>query len=110
MNKTISIIILSFIIATFNFAHAEKIHKWIDANGITHYSDEAPVKPVGDVILIELPASHTLTEGAEINYYSIFNQWKRVHQERIVREQIKLEKAKLQSIAKTFRAVCCLRK
>ncbi len=50
-----------------------------------------------EVTLIELPAKHTTAPDAENDYYSISNQWMRVHKERIAREQIKLEKAKVKA-------------
>lgn len=79
------------------FLFAGQIHKWVDQNGVTHYSDKAPYCTAVEVKLIELPATHNSRQGIENDYYSISNQWMRVHGERIVREQIKLEKAKVKA-------------
>lgn len=75
-------------------AMATEIHKWVDEHGITHYSDEAPGVQDVEVTLIEVPATYSTNKNSEEDYYSITNQWKRIHEERIALEKIKLEKAK----------------
>ncbi|WP_244859993.1 DUF4124 domain-containing protein [Nitrosococcus oceani] len=70
---------------------ARNVHKWIDDKGVTHYSDEAPSSSATQVTLIQVPSSYPAVEN---NYYSIANQWQRLHQKYIQREKIKLEKAK----------------
>ena len=97
MNKTISIIIVTtFFLVSFP-VFAERIHKWVDENGVTHYSDEAPVHSASEITLIELQATHSKNIDVENDYYSISNQWMRAYEERIAREKIKLEKAKVKA-------------
>lgn len=95
MYRTISLI---FIVAFINIAvlpvFAQSVHKWIDENGVTHYSDEAPASPTAQVTLIGFPEAYSASANIEDSYYSITNQWMRLHAERLALEKIKLEKAK----------------
>lgn len=75
-------------------AQASMIHKWVDADGLTHYSDEPPPGNVTDIEQIEMPASpaHDRANSADA-YYSIANQWRRMHRERIEIERMRAERA-----------------
>lgn len=75
-------------------AMAGEVHKWVDENGITHYSDKAPKSDIEEVTLIEIPASYSTQSDNQNDYYSITNQWMRIREERLAMEKIKLEKAK----------------
>jgi len=95
MHRTISLIIVAALFATASLpVLADSVHKWVDEKGVTHYSDEAPAATVTQVSLIEIPANYSSTAEVEDDYYSISNQWMRLHEERIALEKIKLEKAK----------------
>lgn len=93
MNRSLYLIItiILFFISLGRPVFAGSVHKWIDDNGVTHYSDEAPGSSVTQITLIEVPSSYP---SAEDNYYSITNQWQRLHEKYIQREKIKLGKAK----------------
>lgn len=82
-------------------AHAAVVHKWIDADGITHYSDVAPGPAITDVSMIDVPTGKSDTTDVKDDYYSIKNQWQRVYKERLERQKLELErdrqKAALQS-------------
>ncbi len=75
-------------------AYAVEVHKWVDAKGTTHYSDEAPTSATVEVTLIEVSTTNSATSDATNDYYSIANQWQRLQKERIEREKIELAKAK----------------
>ena len=75
-------------------AYAAGVHKWVDAKGATHYSDEAPTSATAVVTLIKVPTTRSATADAANDYYSIANQWMRLHQELIEREKLTLEKAR----------------
>jgi len=74
-------------------ASAAVIHKWIDADGITHYSDEAPAATPVTLIETTVPETAAKNDG----YYTIANQWQRMRHERQQREKIILEKARLEA-------------
>lgn len=77
-----------------SLVNADAVHKWVDVNGVTHYSDEVPSDEVKTVTQINLPVYSSSSSDAENDYYSIANQWMRVHEQRLALEKIKLEKAK----------------
>ncbi|TNF89351.1 MAG: DUF4124 domain-containing protein [Gammaproteobacteria bacterium] len=76
-------------------AVAGVVHKWVDANGVTHYSDAPPPKAETAVTQIEVEARSPVDNKGD--YYSITNQWARMNRERIEREKIKLEQARLKA-------------
>lgn len=96
-------VIPTFFVVTIFFivslsAYADQVHKWVDEKGVTHYSDKAPTSSTTQITLIEVPAKHTSAIDVEKDYYSITNQWMRIHEERLEREKIKLERAKLKAV------------
>lgn len=92
--KILSGAILAFCLVTP--VTAAVAHKWVDANGLTHYSDAAPGVDSGLVTQIDLPANSASNKAAD-DYYSITRQWQRLHQERIELEKLALEKARQQA-------------
>ncbi len=89
-----SVFITVFVLLSASLANADAVHKWVDENGVTHYSDEMPLDVVEEVEQITIPVSYASKIDAQNDYYSIANQWMRVHEQRIALEKIKLEKAK----------------
>jgi hypothetical protein len=95
MNRSIALLHLAILTNCVLLpAYAASVYKWVDANGVTHYSDEAPASTTTQVTLIEVPATRSVAVDAENDYYSIANQWMRLHQELIEREKITLEKTR----------------
>jgi len=95
MNRSIALLIIAILMnSVLLSAYAANVYKWVDAKGITHYSDEEPAPSTTQVTLIDVPATQSVTVNAENDYYSIANQWMRLHEELIKQEKIKLEKAK----------------
>lgn len=70
-------------------AAAAVIHKWVDDQGITHYSDEPPSAIDTPVTRIDLPETESIQSDTENDYYSIANQWARLHQERLEIEKLR---------------------
>jgi hypothetical protein len=76
---------------------AATIHKWVDEKGITHYSDQAP-GPATSVTHFEVNTRGYASSSAlrdSDRFYSIANQWKRINQERLQRQQFALQQAAL---------------
>lgn len=71
-------------------AGAATVHKWVDGNGTTHYSDAAPVAVATDLVELQLPAA-AVSPPLKNDYYSIANQWQRMHRESIEREKLQLQ-------------------
>lgn len=72
---------------------ADVVHKWVDSQGITHYSDQPPDSSATPVSQIDLPEYYAVVD-VENDYFSISNQWRRLFEERIERDRLKLEMAK----------------
>ena len=87
MNHKIAILLLMFAASP---ASAAVIHKWVDDRGVTHYSDEAPSAD-SQATKIDLPESGPAEGRPSDDYYSIANQWARLHKERLEREKIRLQ-------------------
>ena len=75
-------------------AQAAVVHKWIDADGVTHYSDKAPGSSAAQVSVIDIPEPNLVRTDVDTNYYSIRNQWRRLYQERLDKQKLELEKAR----------------
>jgi len=76
---------------------AATIHKWVDEKGITRYSDQAP-GPATRVTRIEVDTRGYASSSAlreSDRFYSIANQWERINQERLQRQQLALQQAAL---------------
>ncbi len=75
-------------------ASAGTVHKWVDSKGITHYSDTPPEVTPAQLTQIDVPDVVRTTAKAASDYYSIANQWQRLHRERLERDRLALERAK----------------
>lgn len=73
---------------------AAVVHKWVDEQGVTHYSDAAPETPATTVTKIDFGNRKAAKSSVNNNYYSIKNQWQRLHKERLEQEKLKLEKTR----------------
>lgn len=87
-------------VASLSGAQAAAIHKWVDDKGVTHYSDAAPQTPATAITRLDIdtrresPAALTTRPD---DYYSIANQWQRLHQESLQRQQLELQRAALRN-------------
>lgn len=84
-------------------AHAAVVHKWIDDKGVTHYSDQVPETTKVEVTRIDVRGRVSKKTSLDDNYYSIKNQWQRVHQERLERDKLKLEQARQKAAVQATR-------
>lgn len=76
---------------------AGEVFRWTDANGVTHFSDEAPASVVQPVVL-QVPEFSKPTDPAS-DYYSIVNQSRRMEESRMAREKLLAEQmAKLEEL------------
>ena len=76
--------------------YAGSVHKWVDEQGVTHYSDQLPENISNPVKQIDISNTHSNSNNNN-DYYSISNQWARMREERLERKQLQLEKAKLKA-------------
>lgn len=102
MFKHISLFLIALLLLAVTIpVFAGSVHKWVDAQGVTHYSDQMPeenqntVKQVA-VTKIDVSDEYNVADNQQ-DYYSVTNQWARMREERIARKQIQLEKAKIKT-------------
>lgn len=86
----------SLVILPLSLAAADDLaYKWVDADGVTNFSDTPPVSVnnvVEEVEPIALPGDYKIVYDPAGDYYSIDNQWKRLNAERLEREKIAMER------------------
>jgi hypothetical protein len=90
--------VLLLAVTSYAGVQAAPIHKWVDERGVTHYSDKAPASPEAGVTRLDISTvedSRTAPAANPDHYYSIANQWQRMNQERLQREQLELQRAAL---------------
>lgn len=79
-------------------AAGDVVYRWVDEDGITHFSDTPPAAQntaQGGVESIALQENLPAAVNPAGDYYSIVNQWKRMREERNEREKLALEKERL---------------
>lgn len=82
--------------SAFCCAQAATIHKWVDARGVTHYSDQPPVSQTQEATQLDIDTGRDSADNSSSkadHYYSIANQWQRMNQESLQRRQLELERA-----------------
>ena len=80
---------------------AAVVHKWVDEKGVTHYSDAAPETPATAVTKIDMGNRKAAKSSVNNDYYSIKNQWQRLHKERLEQEKLKLEKTRQEAVLRS---------
>ncbi len=98
MSKCISLILIALLLSAVLLpVQADTVHKWIDAKGVTHYSDHLPEDTYKSAKQITLSNTYNNSNRADYreDYYSVTNQWARMREERIERKQRYLDKKKL---------------
>jgi hypothetical protein len=64
-NSIIAASILLGLIFTVGSAHAQTVKKWVDEEGVTHYSDQKPVDSVPEVEDVEVPEANVTPVDTE---------------------------------------------
>jgi len=100
MSKCISLFLLPLLLSVVTLpVYASAVHKWVDEQGITHYSDQLPENISNSVKQIDVSNTYRNSDSSDYqkDYYSVTNQWARMREERLERKQLQLEKAKLKA-------------
>ncbi len=72
------IVLAAILLSAAVYADGQQIYKWVDSQGVVHYSDKAPVKtqqPVTIMELAELPVVDAQTEVQNQAWIADINQW-----------------------------------
>lgn len=83
MGKLSVTLLIAFIVALFSagvFADDQQIYKWVDSQGIVHYSDKAPTKPkpeqnLKQITLPVLPTPDPQAAAEDQARIADINQW-----------------------------------
>ena len=78
--KRISLYGLVVVFVFASSVQAQKLYKWVDENGVTHYQESRPDSNVEHVAL-QFPDKYDVSNPEE-EYYSIQNQLKRLQESR----------------------------
>jgi hypothetical protein len=97
-NSIIAASILLGLIFTVGSAHAQTVKKWVDEEGVTHYSDQKPVDSVPEVEDVEVPEANVTPVDTEDANKRIQEQLKKMEQDRIAREQEAREKEEARAL------------
>ena len=86
-NSIIAASILLGLVFTVGSAQAQTVKKWVDEEGVTHYSDQKPVDSEPGVKEIEVPETNVTPVDTEDANKRIQEQLKKMEQDRLAREQ-----------------------
>lgn len=79
-------------------AQAQTVKKWVDEEGVTHYSDQKPVDGDPGVKEIEVPEANVTPVDTEDANKRIQEQLKKMEQDRLAREQEAREKEEARAL------------
>ncbi|MFZ9038706.1 MAG: DUF4124 domain-containing protein [Gammaproteobacteria bacterium] len=79
-------------------APAQTVKKWVDEEGVTHYSDQKPVDGDPGVKEIEVPEANVTPVDTEDANKRIQEQLKKMEQDRMAREQEAREKEEARAL------------
>jgi hypothetical protein len=104
--KRLSLQLIAAALACYSLwpALAADVHKWVDEQGVTHYSDEAPEAIETTLIDLPDPVIDRSGSGDGDDYYSISRQWERMNRERLERERLEVERARIRAELKSSEA------
>lgn len=76
-------------------AAGDTVYTWVDAEGVTHFSDMPPATNTaapGDITTIALPEGYPAAVDPAADYYSVTNQWQRMRAELAATEELALQR------------------
>ncbi len=79
-------------------APAQTVKKWVDEEGVTHYSDQKPVDSESGVKEVEVPEANVTPVDTEDANKRIQEQLKKMEQDRLAREQEAREKEQARAL------------
>lgn len=79
-------------------AYAQTVKKWVDEDGITHYSDQKPSGDEGEVKEVEVPKANVTEYETEEANERIQKQLQKMEQDRKAREEAAQAKERAKAI------------
>lgn len=87
LNPSIIVAIVSICLSSGSVAYAQTVKKWVDEEGVTHYSDQAPVDGGNPAEEIELPEANVTEFDSKESYERIQKKLQELERDREAREQ-----------------------
>jgi len=78
-------------------AGAATIHRWVNRDGMTSFSDTATADGATGAIKFEIKIHSPAPVNVETNYYSIANQWTRLREEHAAKTELSSGKARIRT-------------
>jgi len=95
---------LLLLLLAVSTAGAGEIYTWIDAEGITHFSETAPEDPAAAAAPLALEPPPATRPPAGDDYYSVINQAARMEARRLAAERLRAERLRAEAEARRARA------
>lgn len=97
-NSVIAASILLGLMFAAGSTQAQTVKKWVDEEGVTHYSDQVPVDGGPGVKEVEVPEANVTPVDTEDANKRIQEQLKKMEQDRLAREQEAREKEEARAL------------
>jgi len=95
---------LILLLAFSQLAAGGEVFTWIDAGGVTHFSEVPPGDVASGVARVELPTAPAGIPGTGADYYSVINQVARMEARRLQREKLRAERLAAEAAIRKARA------
>lgn len=95
------IIVFALSLAAFQ-ADAQTVKKWVDEQGVTHYSDQNPVRATPEVEEIDVPEVNITEFESEETNERIQTQLRQLEQDREAREREAQEKEQTRALEESI--------
>lgn len=104
MHKLTRIPLFLLLLLPLSPATGGEIFTWVDASGITHFSEQPPENAPGEVFRLELPPAPPFRPYPADDYYSVINQAARMETRRLQNEKLRAERLQAEAEARRARA------
>lgn len=98
MHADIRIPLYALLVVALLPAHAEPIYSWVDADGITHFSELPPPGPY-EAMQLDLPP-YPAASPPDDEYFSVINQAARMQAQRLERERLEAQRRQAEAEAR----------
>ena len=104
MKQTTGICLSILLSLPASLASAAQVYTWVDAVGVTHFSETPPPNPATDTQLVDIQPPPTSTDAPAKDFYSVINQAERMEKSRLANEKLAAEKKQADAEASKARA------
>lgn len=104
MNRRIRTPSCLILLLAFSQLAAGEVFTWIDAGGVTHFSEAPPANVASGVARVRLPPVQAGILDTRADYYSVINQAARMEARRIERERLRAERLAAEAAVRKARA------